>query len=149
MRFTPKSEEELQAATLVEEGIYSYQVIDAKESLSKAGSPMIEMKLLFWDKVGKEHVIFDYLLEAMGHKLRHFCDSHNMLDKYNSGELTSKDCWDKQGKIDLVIQEGKAKPSGGLYPNRNTVKDYVVSAEPLAQPAPLQDKNGFDSDLPF
>lgn len=147
MRFTPKSEEELQIGSLVEDGTYAYQVIDAKESISKAGHDMIEMKLIIWDKEGREHMLFDYLLEAMGYKLRHFCESHGMLDKYNSGQLSASDCRDKQGKVDVIVQAGKANPNGGVYPARNSVKDYVVGD--ISEPVKPTVKEDFDTDLPF
>lgn len=144
MRFTPKTEEELQMSTLIEEGTYNYQVLDAKESLSKAGHEMIELKLMIWDKESKERVMFDYLLEAMGHKLRHFCDSHGMLDKYNAGLLSSTDCWGKQGNVHVIVQQGKPNPAGGTYPSRNSVKDYVIVTAPQTVK-----KEEFDQDLPF
>jgi hypothetical protein len=107
---------------------------------------MIELKLMVWDKAGKEHVLNDYLLEAMGHKLRHFCSTHNMLDKYESGTLWPADCYNKQGSLDLIVQAGKPNPKGGIYPDRNSVKDYIViEGQPIA---PVKDKD-FDQDLPF
>lgn len=149
MRFTPKSEEELQVGSLMDEGTYQYQVIDAKESISKAGHDMVELKLMFWDASGRERLMFDYLLEAMGHKLRHFCESHGMLDKYNAGQLTAADCWNKQGKAEVIVQPGKPNPNGGMYPSRNSVKDYVVGV--VGEPAPIKPtvKDDFDTDLPF
>jgi hypothetical protein len=142
MRFTAKTEEELQNTGLLEVGIYPYQIIDSKETISKAGHEMIELKLMIWDKEGRERIMFDWLLEAMGYKLRHFCESHNMLDKYNEGLLTALDCRDKQGKVDVIVQAGKPNPNGGMYSSRNSVKDYVV-AEVVAH------KEEFDQNLPF
>jgi hypothetical protein len=149
MRFTPKTEEELQVGALLEEGTYEYQVIDAKESISKAGHDMIEMKLMLWDKDGRERVMYDYLLEAMGHKLRHFCESHGMLNKYESGQLAATDCRDKQGKVEVTIQSGKPNPNGGIYPSRNSVKDYVVGDVATIDKQAIPVKNEFDNDLPF
>lgn len=146
MRFTPKTEAELNSFNLLEKGIYKFYVFEAKDRLSKSNKEMIELKLKI-ENEGREHYIFDYLLEAMGYKLRHFATCSGMLDKYETGELKASDCIAKKGYVEIIVQPGNMKPEGGYYPDKNAVKDYVVTgnaASPIAAHAPE-----FSDDIPF
>ncbi len=125
MKFTPKTNEELSSIGLIKDGVYNFDVLEASDETSKSGNDMIKIKLGLWDERGVMRVIYDYLLEAMPHKLIHFCESTVGIDKYKSGELTAEDCVNKSGKVHITIEKGKEKPEGGLYPDRNSVKDYV------------------------
>lgn len=121
-KFTPKSEEELRMANLIEPGVYQFRVNHAEEKVSKAGNPMIELKMVIW--VGSsEHIIYDYLLPNAESKLRHFCYGTNMDSKYQSGTLSANDCLGKQGNLRLTIQKDKS----GKYGPRNSVADYICS----------------------
>lgn len=125
MKFAPKTEEELEVMSLLEPGIYQFEVTQSADEKSKSGNDMIKLGLTVWGKDGSPHFVYDYLLEAMAHKIRHFCSNSGLMVKYESGELCAMDCLNKQGFIEVVIQEGKINPQGGKYPNRNSVKDYV------------------------
>ena len=134
MKFQPKTEKELQEALVVEPGIYDFEVVNAIEKQSKSGNDMIELKLKIFVGEGAR-IISDYLLESMAFKLRHFCEAVGLLDKYENGTLSAFDCAGVAGKLELVIQRDKS----GSYPDRNSVKDYVVDEdyEPKASTPPL------------
>ena len=125
MNFNPKTEQEIQSMGLIEEGSYPFEVIESQDRLSKSGNEMIELKLKIWDSLGRERQCFDYLLEAMAFKLRHFCEAVGLLDKYEAGNLQAGDCIGRSGTLELTIQAGKQKPEGGYYPDKNSVKDYI------------------------
>lgn len=125
MKFTPKTNEELSELGLIKDGIYNFEVLESAQQLSKSGNEMIKVKLGVWDSKGVMRVIFDYLLEAMPHKLHHFCETTGLKDKYNIGELNAEDCLHKSGKVHITIEKGKEKSEGGFYPDKNSVKDYV------------------------
>lgn len=127
MKFQPKSEEEVKKNKLMEEGDYDFIVVNAENVISKAGNEMIKLKLNVWDKQGKEKCVFDYLLESMDYKLRHFCEITGLIDTYNSGDVDAMDCLNKSGKAHIIIDIGKEKPGGGFYDDRNAIKDYVKS----------------------
>jgi len=150
MRFTPKTEQELQEMALVEPGEYSFQVIEATDQVAKSGNEMIKLKMKIWDNMGRERLIFDYVLEAMAFKLRHFADATGLLDKYEAGELRASDCPGRAGKLELGMEEGKPNPNGGMYAPKNTVKDYIKSEGAVAKPADAP-KDSFqdDIDVPF
>jgi hypothetical protein len=143
MRFKPLSEEEIQMEGLIDPGQYSYQVIEATDEKSKSGNDMIKLKLRVWDANGKERLIFDYLLEAMAFKLRHFCEGLGLLESYNSGTLSSASCEGKCGHLELMIQKDKT----GQYAPKNAVKDYIVKDKSDSEAKVAE---GFiEDDLPF
>lgn len=151
MRFEVKSEEEINSFELLPEGIYPFKVVKAEDATSQNGNEMIKLQLIIMDENNVKHLIFDYLLPSIAYKLRHFCNSVGMMDKYETGEFCDMDCLNKQGYAHIVIQKGQAKPEGGYYPDKNSVKDYVI---PMAvQPSitqPLKADNSFaDDQLPF
>jgi len=120
MKFAPKTEEELRAAALAPAGEYDFEVLNAEAQTSKAGNQMIKVQIgLFQDgKIG--HSVFDYLMEKMGLKLRHFCAAVGLLSEYNAGALTADMCIGQMGRV-KVIQDNK----GDEFPPKNVVKDYL------------------------
>lgn len=144
MRVTPRTPEELQALNLISPGVYDYQVIEAKDRISKSGNEMIELRLRVWDEKGSERTIFDYLLDSMSHKIRHFSEVNDLLDKYNSGEIEAMDCIGKAGKVEIVIQKDKT----GMYGDKNSVKDYVTK-DNLKITETVVNNEFDDKDIPF
>jgi len=141
MKITKKTDQELQEMSLIEPGQYPFEVIEAEDRISKSGNEMIWLKLKIWDSLGRERFIFDYLLDSMAHKVKHFCDITNMQDKYENENLLATDCLGKSGHLDLIIQKDKT----GQYADRNSVRDYVVkkSVEKVIE-TPF-----VDDDIPF
>lgn len=146
MRFTPLTEQEIYTSLLLPEGSYNFEVITAKEKISKSGREMIELQLKLWGIDGKEHVIFDYLLEAMKFKLIHFCEATGLKEKYGNGNLNATDCEYKTGKVEIIIQSGQTKPDGSKYQDKNSVKDYLI-IEKKVESSTEEFKD--DLDLPF
>lgn len=148
MRFTPKSDEELQMMNLMHEGEYPFEVLDATPEVSKSNNEMIKLKLKVFDQEGREHVIFDYLLEALSWKLKHFCKATGLLDDYEAGVLDHLKCIGKSGYVKIIIQKGNVNPSGGHYADKNSVKDYIF-AESENKPFPKPTTDFKDDELPF
>ena len=146
MNFTPKSEEEIQSANLLQPGIYNFLVSKAEDTTSKSGNEMIKLTLTVWDNNGHEHIVFDYLLEAIAYKVRHFSDATSLLDKYLSGCLNAEDCLGKSGHVSIIIQDGAAKGDGTNYPNRNAVKDYIKKEN---SPVVSNSEEFKDDEIPF
>jgi hypothetical protein len=151
MRFNPLSEEQLQEQALAPEGNYRYRVVEAKEAVSKAGNEYISLLIKIQDEKGVEYGVFTNL--ALIKLLKHFCDVNGMQDQYMSGEITAKMCSGKNGGMVMIKTEaGKENPSGGMYPAKNVVKDYIVSPKGSMQcpMKPLPEvKNSFpDDDIP-
>lgn len=158
MKFSPKSEEEL-AQNLLAPGVYPFQVIAASDLISKSGNEMIELKLNVFDE-NREVRIYDYLLEKMAHKLRHFADVTGLATQYEKGSLEAIDCDGKQGWVKV----GQDKGGNGFLP-KNTVLDYVahpkgdnklsqagmakLTGAPAIPPARQGKADKFDDDIPF
>lgn len=145
MKFTPKTEEEVNAFSITPEGVYDFEIISAFDTTSKAGNDMIKLMINFYDKEGNLKSIDDYLLEAMAYKLRHAAEACGLLKKYESGELEADDFVGKTGKFKLGISKGKAKPDGGTYPDKNDVKDYIVDTKAAKAKAAA----AVDDEIPF
>lgn len=147
MKFAPKTESELEISLLLEPGIYPFQVSEAINDTSKNGNEMIKIGLTVWGPEGRIHFVYDYLLEAMAYKLRHFCCYTGLIQKYESGELSANDCINKEGYVEIAIQKGKPNGNGGNYPDINKVKDYVE------RPGDFKDHykkdNYVEEDVPF
>lgn len=135
MRFSPKTADEIVADSLLPAGEYPFEVLAAQDKLSKAGNEMIELKLAVYSQDGDQTHVFDYLLEKIAYKLRHFAEAVGLLDKYEKGEFSAFDCEGKNGYCKLAIDS-----SNPNYPPKNTVRDYVVkeaSTAVSAKPAPI------------
>lgn len=131
MKFIPKTEEELARESLLEAGTYPFEVLNASDEISKAGNEMIKIKVNVFGNNGEQVHVFDYLMEKMAFKLRHFAESAGLLADYNRGELSAISCVGRGGyvKVEIEAQAG--------YAPRNVVKDYVVKEQlaPSAIPA--------------
>lgn len=151
MRFPPKSEEEIQSMSLIQPGIYDFEVTKATDKVSKSGREMIEIQLTVWDINGKPHTVYDYLMEAMAYKLRHFAQVGNILDKYDSGFMEASDCVGISGKVEIIIQKGQQKPDGSFYFDKNSVKDYITTSgdNRTTKQEIKEDEIPFSDELPF
>lgn len=119
MNFTPIEENQSESQSLINPGLYDFEVIDAIEKKSRSGNEMIKLKLKVLDDSGKDYIVYDYLVEAMPHKLRHFAESTGLINQYNLGQLNANDCYCKTGKAEIVIS-----PATDNFPAKNDVKDY-------------------------
>lgn len=150
MNFTPLSEQELQIASLMPEGIYDYQVVKAEDKISKAGNEYTSINLMVWDEQGKEHIIYTNM--ALIKLLKHFCDVNNMEEQYKSGNIIAASFEGKNGgKVQLGIEGEKPKEGGGNYKAKNIVLDYIApSADSTMKPLPAAKKDDFlNDDIPF
>jgi len=123
--FQPMTEEELQALNMVDDGVYDFEVIKATQKTSRSGNQMIELQLMIWDKQGKAHTVFDYLVSitSMIYKIKHFCDSTGLDAEYKAGNFDVMQCEGRRGKAHIIIQTGQPNPNGGMYQDKNAVKD--------------------------
>lgn len=135
----------------------------AADKISKTGNEMIELKLNVFGENQEAHV-FDYLLEKMAFKLRHFAEATGLIGEYERGELEALSCLNKMGYAKIGIDKGN-----GNFPPKNTVVDYLKPETPTTKngllealkptvpnPAPSMptskvpsDGAPFDEDIPF
>lgn len=123
MNFTPKTEAEVSAFELFPVGEYDFDVIKATDEISSAGNEMIKLELDIYAANGNKTRVFDYLLEVLAYKLKHFCDCVGLSKEYEEGKLNAAKCKGKAGRCKIGIQKDKT----GEYPDKNVVKDYCKS----------------------
>lgn len=150
MKFTPKSDQELAAGTLIPEGVYPFEVSEAVSKTSKSGNEMIELNLRIYMPDGRVRMQRDWLLEKLAYKLSHFCKYTGLTARYEAGTLTDTDCQNKSGYIKIVIQEQKDQQT--KY--RNAVADYVKSplsgsSKPQPTEAQLANQTERNDEVPF
>ena len=129
MQVSPKTDRELATANLFPAGEYDFEVVDAKDTVSKAGNDMIVLNLRVYDGMGSSRFVYDYLLDQMAYKVKHAAEACGLLKDYESGKLDAASFVGKTGRVKLTIQASKDPQ----YDDKNVVKDYVVKLEEKPQ----------------
>jgi hypothetical protein len=151
MKFAAKTEEQIKTDRLIPDGIYPFEVLEAKDGVSKKGNDMIVLSLIVFMEDGTPRNLTDFLMEAMAYKLLHFCRETGLGALYEQGNLMPDDCHGKSGYVKIKSQI--RKDTGEM---QNSVADYVP--KPGNDPAPrragptdaqLENKSEPDSDIPF
>lgn len=147
MRTTPKSEKELAEAGLWPAGTVDFEVLTAEDTTSRKGSDMIKLKVKLYNDSGASQTVFDYLLDAMPHKLRHAAEAFGLLDEYEAGGFEAIDCEGKTGKCKIKVDKNEG------YPDKNGISDYIpaVTVGSIAKNTAKAKAahNDLDDDLPF
>lgn len=161
MKYTPYTEAQIQSMNLMEEGIYIFEVLEVY-TIDKWGQPMQDkngndlarLKLLIWDNENRERIIFTFISgdSNFAYKLRHYAQTIGMLSEYEEGIFDIVKTEGKTGKATIIIKKGNPKNDGSdaMWPDRNDVKDFVISE--LTAPSSLVEevKKAFvDDDVPF
>ncbi|MBX0289701.1 hypothetical protein K3G63_04590 [Hymenobacter sp. HSC-4F20] len=151
MKFTPKSDKELNEDRLLPVGEYDFTISKGQDTVSKKGNEMIELLIRVFKPDGTFILVTDYLMESMLYKVSHAAQACGLADKYNAGNLLGDDFEGKSGRLKLGIQVDKE----GNYPDRNVVKDYIVDkdhATSLKAQAPVSKVSALadlDDEIPF
>jgi len=126
MKFTPKTDKEIEEERLLPEGEYDFQISAGEDKVSKSGNEMIELLVRVYKPDGSGFILVnDYLLESVLYKVSHAAKACGLETEYNNGNLHGDDFFGKTGKLKLGIQKDK----NGQYPDKNVIKDYIVSGE--------------------
>lgn len=167
MRYTPYSEADIQSMNVMEEGIYTFEVLQVITTNAmgaplqdKNGTDMAKLKLLVWDKDNRERTLFTFISGDgnFAYKLRHLAKTIGMLPQYEDGSFRIEDIQGKSGKADIVIKKGtlKSDGSGEMWADRNDVKDFVINTPPnlqhggrLSQPSTIPPLPELNDEIPF
>lgn len=121
VQFKPMTEKEIAEAACWGPGEYNFEVIEAEDTTSKSsGAEMIKLKIKVFNDEGAERTVFDYLLQSVAWKMRHFCYGTGLEQAYENGTLQAMQCVGKCGRVLLRIDQQEG------YQAKNAVKDYVV-----------------------
>lgn len=166
------SEEEAMKASafpMLPDGIYDFAVLESKFGYSQAGNPKIDLKVQIIHE-GEAFNVFDSLVgtKRMAYRVKHFAETTGCEKEYLAKQFNEHTPKNRRGKC--VIRQRAAQPksdgSGGMWPAKNVVEDYVGTnmrlmlegaSIPFAPaPEPKQKKEAspideFDSssDIPF
>ena len=155
--FHPFTEEELNQINLVEDGEYEFEVLRSDRRTSRAGNPMAELQIRYFDKNGIAHTVFDYLVFSSVplniKKVKHFCDATGLQEEYKQGSIP-EELGGLSGKFKITTQEGQeipedklqGKPKGSKYPSKNVVEDYIGKKEIQKN---VEKDTFISDDLPF
>lgn len=133
MKFAPKTEAEIKAATLIDPGTYDFEVVKSEDKVSNKGNEMIVVELKLFVNEKRTYRVRDWLLPHFERKLRHFCYATGLHNEYENGTLEDTMCLGRAGKV-VVIHEFQ----DGHDP-RVMVKDYCV-VEGIERPKPPANK---------
>lgn len=147
MSYTPKSEDQLIREGLYPDGVYDVTCVDTDDKPSKSGNTMFTLKIHVFDDEGNAQIVTDYI--ALGsnfgeRKFRHAASAFNLMDLYESGNLTAADFKDKSAKAQIATQEGQ-----NGYGPKNVVKDYPkIEGDAAPKPKPVSEVLE-DDEIPF
>lgn len=148
------TDEELDAVNLMEKGTYNFEVAKSERQTSKNGNPMAKLMLKLWDKEGKCHTLFDYLVFSNVplniKKVKHFCDAVGLIEEYKRRELP-EELAHYCGRVEIGVEDEQPKASGGMYPRKNKVVDYVKGEKGAVKNelAYVSQEKDFDDIIPF
>lgn len=149
--FTPKTEEELDAMGLIEDGDYDFMTTKSTKKISSSGNPMAVLTITVWDKEGTPHTITDFLVFSNSkfcmRKYKHYCEAVGLEKEYKEGRIP-EDLANYGGKVKIGTQDETPKDGGGFYPKKNIVADYIPSTGKPKVTPPVIDE-GFDDCIPF
>lgn len=141
--YTPLSNEQIDSyRKILKPGIANFTIISASEKTSKAGNPMIEIKMHVWDSEGTQGQLLDWLVGApeMAWKLKSFCQSIGNESLYESGEISPLTLINKSGQLKIGLKkdnDGNDRPRVVGYVHQTNVAN--ISG----------DTNDLDDDCPF
>jgi hypothetical protein len=152
VRFTPKTSQEIDESSLLDPGLYDFEVIEAEDKTSKAGNDMVAIAIRIEDSNGRGFKVLDWLVGTDGgaYKVRHFAETTGMLAEYEKGDMPAGYMIGKTGRCKITI-----KPGSGEYRAKNAVADYVPGGalEPVGRTAGVAaasfNRSEIDDEIPF
>lgn len=130
MRFDPKEADRPLNAC----GPFDFEVMRAEEKISKAGNPYIKLMLRIQDCQGQTGTVFDNLATAW--KIKNFCETTGLLEKFNIGEITAQDCEKRRGKGTLGIEKSMEHGDKNIvssYTKKTALVRPIIPGTPLTK----------------
>lgn len=152
MRFTPKSDEQIEAEKAERLAAYQpwpaglvcdYEIKEAIEATSKAGNDMIKVHVDVYNDKGDVRGIIMYFGDWNDY---HF--SRINRDRYEAGQVDPEDLLGRTGKCVLGIEKGGLKDDGTRYADKNNIREFLKPAAPIKKSIKASDPELNDS-IPF
>ncbi len=157
--YKPLNEEEVMKArfNILPNNVYDAYVTSAIRTKSGADNVMADIMVKIVDNEGNTHEIRDFLVftQKMLWKIKHFCDSAGLQQKYEEGNFQPEDAKDKHIRVLVGTKIGDVipfdrlgdRPEGSRYRDKNIIIDYVAR-EPITV-VNAANQNHFDDAIPF
>jgi hypothetical protein len=129
-----------EAAKVLKAGRYIAEITEAHEATSKAGNPMMVVKLLVEDEDGRQHMMTDYIV-ATAARLQKLAAATGQ-DTGEGKEIEAEACVGKTVNVQTYVQEAQ-----GEYGPKAAVKSYSALASGQTSQAPQSATE--KQDLPF
>ena len=156
IQFTPVAAGTTGAFEPWEPGVYDFTIQEARETDSRQGNPMIELRLKIMRPDGRERTVFDYLVftEGMQYRIRHCFEAIGLDALYESGDVSAGGMVGASGRCEIHIEEYNGKRNNKV---RNYIGHSAASAAPVPGavaaptpvPAPVPGSTGDEDDIPF
>jgi len=130
---------------LLKEGEGTFKILTADDNKpSKAGNPMVTIRLEIWDIDGKSTFVTDYLVSSLQFKIKHLYDAIGQPNLYKSGDIDPAFLVGKSGKCILKVEH---QPG---YDPQTKIKDYKKKeVSDSAEPEVSDSSDPFDDDIPI
>jgi len=127
MEFNPTDAGDRSGFSLLPEGLYDIEVVEAEERSSKNGNQMIALTLEVRHPDGYPSRVWDYLVStpAAVFKIKQFCDAAGLTGEFASGTLTEAHCRNRRLKAKIFVEAGREG-----YQDRNAIREYLPTATP-------------------
>lgn len=126
MEFNPDDAGDRGSFSLLPEGLYDIEVVDAEERTSQKGNQMIALTLEARHPDGYPSRVWDYLVStpAAVFKIKQFCDAAGLTAEFTAGTLTESHCRGRRLKAKVFVESGRDG-----YQDRNAVREYVATSD--------------------
>lgn len=141
MNYKPSTANEVREKMLIPAGEYDYEIIEAKEMMSKGNPekgtkprPMLLVKhLVYYGESTRYSDRYFMLDDDSFGALRNLCEATGLLKKYEDNTLQPDDLEGKCGRLKLKIAHNKFKDE-----DENKITKYIVpkAESTTAQPGP-------------
>lgn len=131
----------------LKEGEATFKIIEAVDTFSKNGNPMISVKFMAKQSDGGSGFINDHFLvntEYAMLKMCHLSESIGAYSRYKIGNISAEFLVNKEGSFILKIQKGKDG-----YKDKLSPCEYLVSTSGEMGSALADDKESLNDDIPF
>lgn len=151
MRFTPKSDQEIEAEREANLSKYNpwpagtvcdYEIKEAVEATSKAGRDMIKSHIDVYNDKGDVKGIITYFGDWNDY---HF--SRINRERYEAGQVDPEDLLGRTGKCVLGIEKGGLKDDGTKYPDKNNIREFLKLDSEVKKAKPVDDE--LNDSIPF
>ncbi|MCH2136513.1 MAG: DUF669 domain-containing protein [Phycisphaerales bacterium] len=126
MEFNPDDAGDRGSFTLLPEGLYDIEVVDAEERTSQKGNQMIALTIEAKHPDGYPSRVWDYLVStpAAVFKIKQFCDAAGLDKEFTAGTLKESHCRGRRLKAKIFIESGREG-----YQDRNAIREYVHTSD--------------------